>query len=120
MRYLHDRVDEIVRYVEAAGLVVTKCDRNGVTRPVKVGAAAIPEMLRATRALGGTLLPYYLWVSSAPREQAAKLAIAIAEVQAPRAEAFLLLGYDDGGAVSISNRKLSFQAGARPADWWQP
>ena len=120
MRYLHDRVDEIVRYVEAQGLAVTRCDRNGVTRPVKVGAAAISEMLKATRELGGALLPYYLWVSSAPREQASKLEIGIAEVQAPRAEAFLLIGYDDGGAVSVSNRKLSFQAGARPADWWQP
>ena len=78
MRYLHDRVDEIVRYVEAQGLAVTRCDRNGVTRPVNVGAAAILEMLKATRELGGALLPYYLLVSSAPREQASKLEIGIA------------------------------------------
>ena len=44
----------------------------------------------------------------------------VAVGQAPWAQAFLLVGYDDGGAVSVSNRKLGFQAGARPVDWWQP
>jgi len=32
---------------------------------------------------------------------------------------FLLVGYQDGGLISVSNRKLAFQAEAQPADWWQ-
>jgi hypothetical protein len=121
MRYLHTHVGDIVRYVEAAGLAVSKCDRHGITRPSKVSGAAISEMLKATRALWGALLPYYLWVSSSPREHAVTLEAGIAEVQASAdADAFLLVGYEDEGVISISNRKLSFQVGARPADWWQP
>jgi len=36
MRYLHRHVGGIVRYVEASGLIVSKCHRQGVTAIPKV------------------------------------------------------------------------------------
>jgi hypothetical protein len=114
-------VGDIVRHVASAGLAVSKCDRHGVTRSAQVSEVAISEMLEESRELWGALLPYYLWVSSSHRARAVTLAVSIAEIQAAAlADAFLLVGYEDEGVVSVSNSKLSFQAGVQPADWWQP
>jgi hypothetical protein len=121
MRYLHIEVGDVVRFVTSANLAVSKCDRNGKIPPTRLDQAAIEEMLNATEKLWGGLLPYYLWVSKSYRERASTLREAVAEVQsASNPNEFVLVGYEDGGVISISGAELSFQVGARPANWWYP
>ena len=121
MRYLHLQVTDVARFVVSAHLVVSKCDRNGKMPPSQVDQSAIAEVLAASEKLWGALLPYYLWVSTSHREHPTTLSEGVVEVEAgSHPEEFLLVGYEDGGVISISNTKLSFQTGARAADWWRP
>jgi len=121
MRFLHYHVDHIVRCVTSAGLTVTKCDRTGMTPHAGVDETAISEMLGATEKLWGALLPYFLWVSNSPKKNALTLKESVGLVEAAsESHEFLLVGYEDGGIISVSNTKLPFQGEAQAAEWWKP
>jgi hypothetical protein len=121
MRYLHLQVADIAGHITSASLVISKCDRNGQAQPSKVSEAAVAEMLGATEKLWGALLPYYFWVSRSYRERPLSLKEAVTEIEgASHPDEFLLVGYEDGGVLSISSSKSNFQIGARTAEWWRP
>ena len=120
MRYLHNDVDEICKYVQSHGLTVAKCDRDKWSQPVPVEAKAIEEMLTSTGKLWGTLLRYYLGVARSAEAEAPPLKDAVSKVEASRASStILLVGYEDGGLISVSAKTLPCQIGAKSAEWWE-
>jgi hypothetical protein len=72
-------------------------------------------------AASGLSLPYYLRISEAPETEAISLERAVTKVEAGSIEnRFLIVGYQDGGIISISGRMFPFQEHAKRADWWRP
>lgn len=119
MRNLHNSADELLRYVQSLGLSVIRCDRNKKSLPVAEDTSAIEEMLQRSEKLRGSVLPYYLGVSKSIEAEALPLKDAVLKIEAsPANNHFLVVGYEDGGVISVSGTTLPFQINARPADWW--
>lgn len=69
----------------------------------------------------GTVLRDYFHVNAPPSDVAVSLPGAVEHVEAFGAPAeFLIVGYPDGGLITVSRRMLPFQDGAGQADWWGP
>jgi hypothetical protein len=96
-----------------------KCDRNKRSQPIPVDASAIEETLRNSETLWGALLPYYLKVANSIETEASSLKEAVSKVEtSPANNTILLVGYEDGGVISVSGTTLPFQINAKPAQWW--
>jgi hypothetical protein len=120
MRFIHKESNEITSYVHSIDMHVMQCNSDGSSMSAEVPASSIEEMLRKADTLWGLALPYYLRISEAPETEAISLEKAVIEVEAPSIEnRFLIVGYQDGGIISISGRTLPFQEHAERADWWQ-
>jgi hypothetical protein len=58
-------------------------------------------------------------VSKSIEAEALPLKDAVLKIEAsPANNHFLVVGYEDGGVISVSGTTLPFQINARPADWW--
>jgi len=69
----------------------------------------------------GTVLFNYFHVNAPLTDRAVSLPGAVEHVEAFGAPMeFLLVGYPDGGLISISRHVLSFQEGLEQAHWWGP
>ncbi len=121
MRYLHLSTDELCEYVQSLGLTVMRCERSVKSSPVETDVAAIKKVLEISKTLWGAILPYYLSIATSIDAEAPPLEDAVSRVEAsPIASRFLVIGYEDGGVISVSGSTLPFQAKAKPAEWWTP
>jgi hypothetical protein len=121
MRYLHYEADQICEYVHSRGLVVTKCDFENKSPPIAAGAGAIEEMLKRSETLWGSALPHYFHVCKFVEAEAPSLKGAVVKIEASTdTDGFLIVGYQDGGLISVSGATLPFQIDARKAEWWAP
>jgi hypothetical protein len=69
----------------------------------------------------GTMLASYFHVNAPPTDHAVSLPGAVEHVEAFGGPTeFLIVGYPDGGVISVSRRMLPFQDGTQQADWWGP
>jgi hypothetical protein len=69
--------------------------------------------------LAGTVLLEYFHVNAPPSERAVSMAAAIEHVEAYGGPTeFLIVGYPDGGVISVSRYVLPFQEGSHEATWW--
>ena len=86
------------------------------------GLRAIDDLLRESQELWGTSAPSYLAVrkSHAPPEYGT-LADAVASVETTGGtDDYLLIAFQDGGVISVSETRFAFQDDAKPATWWYP
>jgi hypothetical protein len=121
MRYLHQEVDEICKYILASGLCVIVCSNDGTAVPSVASTDAITEMLKASNSLWGQVLNYYLRVAKLTEAKCLPLREAVDGVEKDSGLAdFLIVAYQDGGLISVSALQLPFQNLAKPAQWWRP
>lgn len=121
MRYLHYEADQICEYVRSLGLWVTKCEFKNRAPAMVVDVTAIDEMLRQSEILWGTALPYYLTIANTIEAEPVPLADAVTRAEGTSAtDHFLIIAYQDYGLISVSGAPLTFQKGARAAEWWRP
>jgi hypothetical protein len=121
MRYLHKDVVNIRKFVESKQLKIRACTYEGHLTSDKPELDPISEMLRATDKLWGRRLSYFLDVSSSTDQAVLPLKEAVLRVEAAVvSDDFLLVGYQDGGIISISGKILPFQTDAKVAEWWRP
>jgi hypothetical protein len=75
-----------------------------------------------TPELAGTVLRNYFHINAPHSTTPVSLNGAVEHVEAyGKPDEFLLVGYPDGGLISVSRQKLPFQENAAPADhWWGP
>ena len=69
----------------------------------------------------GTVLLNYFHINAPRSDVAVSLSGAVEHVEAfGEPGEFLLVGYHDGGLISVSRRMLPFQDGLQQATWWGP
>jgi hypothetical protein len=120
MRYLHQDVDEICKYILANGLNVYGCGNDGTSLPTVASTGSIAEMLKVSASLWGLQLNYYVRVAKSPAKNIT-LSEAVEEVeQESNLTDFLIIAYQDGGLVSVSGVQLPFQNMKHSAQWWKP
>lgn len=120
MRFIHHDADRILEYVVSNNLHVSMIGNDGVPAAPVASADAITTMLRESKTLWGTALPYYLSVSASREPETLPLTEAVADVAGKPNKTFLVVAYQDGGIITVSGSLLAFQNGADPAEWWRP
>lgn len=71
--------------------------------------------------LAGTVLLDYFHINAPASDQPVSLSGAVEHVEAYGGPSeFLLVGYPDGGLISVSRRMLPFQEAVPQANWWGP
>jgi len=119
MRFLHKEFDSIVRFIDAHSLNTFVLDTEGAKAPRKVGARFLLNYGIATQQYNGAAPTDYIVVTEAASVESKKALDAIREKETEnRALSFILIGYNDGGVLSISSRYLPFHDEAQRADWW--
>jgi hypothetical protein len=69
----------------------------------------------------GTVLRNYFHINAPPTDRTVSLSGAVEHVEAFGGPAeILLVGYPDGGLISVSRHQMPFQEGTAQADWWGP
>ena len=69
----------------------------------------------------GTVLFNYFHINAPSSDRAVSLSGAVEHVEAYGGPTeFLLVGYPDGGMISVSRQMLPFQIGLTEAEWWGP
>ena len=69
----------------------------------------------------GTVLHNYFHINAPASDRPVSLSGAVEHVEAFGAPVeFLLVGYPDGGLISVSRQLLAFQHGLAEAEWWGP
>ncbi|WP_457585763.1 hypothetical protein [Ensifer canadensis] len=95
------------------------CDVDGAwQRPVDFSFIEI-YYKRTLSLWGGYPTEYILAVEQSP-PSLTRLIDVFDGLESGTADVILLVGYNDGGLFSISNRHVSFHEGAELAPWWQP
>lgn len=122
MRFLHTRCNEITEFCTENGVnlfVVQSADGILSTRGE---LREIDALLARSQELWGTTAPFYLALRKSPvPPEYETLADAVAYVETTGgSNDFLLVAYQDGGLISISETKFIFQDNAKAAMWWYP
>lgn len=141
MRFLHQDFSPIAAWLDQVRPTIHRLewDREPIAsgfpmlsftlkrRPARPPATTTVAEIRATFDLGsvpekaGTVLRNYFHLNRPPSEVSVSLSRAVEHVEAFGApEELLLVGYPDGGLISVSRSPLPFQADAKEATWWGP
>jgi hypothetical protein len=119
MRNLHRDISDILEYVRSSGLTCELEDVGGVAQPTKIGLDGVEDYFDATFSYHGDTPRKYLRFLSANSSLATHVKTAVREIEAGSVPGgFLLIGYEDGGVISISANELSFQSSEYDADRW--
>ncbi|TBX98343.1 hypothetical protein [Rhizobium laguerreae] len=121
MRYLHSDVKAIRMFAEENQLSLTRIEPTTSPALRIIDYASIDEMLEASQKLWGLTLPFYVMASKKKVKDFYSLKDAVTTLEAaPKSDDFILVAYQDGGIISISNNILPFQPDAAKASWWTP
>lgn len=117
MRYLHLEIDELLRYLEEQKLVLTEM---GISEPwtSSIGVETLRKYTAATDVLWGERPRSFI---VADDEALAHMTMrdAVQASETTERPKCLLIGYNDGGLISVSRETLPFQQGAAQANWWE-
>lgn len=118
MRYLHLEIGDLLRYLEEQELVLTEI---GISEPwiSPIGAETLRKYMAATNVLWGEFPSSFIIAD----DRASTLITMKEAVQASETNGrpkCVLIGYNDGGLISVSRETLPFQQGLAQADWWKP
>lgn len=118
MKYLHASIDDLVDHLKRYCLVLTEI---GISEPwiSEIGIETLHRYHAASDKLWGDA-PSSFVIAGDDVSQHTQLKRAVAEIEGTETGSFILVGYHDGGTISVSHRTLPFQQNARPADWWKP
>ena len=98
-------------------------ERREARDPRNVGLDDVRAYELATKKLErlGTGPREYIHVNAAEADKHVPLSDAVEYVEAQAApNEFLLVGYADGGFISVSRERMPFQTGLSEATWWRP
>ncbi len=122
MRFWHqDDVEPLATFIAEGQYDLWRLDRRGKSiAPANLDylRSCFAEGLRQG-AVGGFDDSHYLNVTRVRDSQMQNLKHDVAWVEARGGtDNFIVIGYHDGGIITISQEKLPFQQGAAGADWW--
>jgi hypothetical protein len=121
MRYYHKDVAQIAQFIEDNNLNLFHPDSEGKEVPRPVNLISLEDYLRNTQQLWGSFPETYFIVTHESRCSPISVDEAMKQAEAQASSiAFVLVGYNDGGVVSISNRKLPFQDQTHALANWEP
>lgn len=139
MKFFHGEFSSIARFSLSQGLLVFEQDceampvswwsplfhlplkRRPARPPQPRGLGAAGAYFDEAEGYLGAAAISYLHFSALPPAGPLPLARAIAQVEGQGGPAdFLLVGFNDGGAISVSRHLLPFQEHADPAGGWMP
>lgn len=120
MKCIHHEVGAICSFVTDRGLSIVKLRSKGMHPNEKVPISSIEELLDRSNQLWGKSLEYFLSISEFRDFSGRGLRDTIASFETDGAAGFLLVAYQDGGVISISNKMYPFQRDALSAAWWHP
>jgi hypothetical protein len=119
MRFLHERAEGIVDFIESNSLSVFACQNDASQAPIPAQSALIATMLDQSLTLWGDTLRHYAIISSFSEINPVPLSKMVLAIEAsPEWASFLIAAYNDGGLISVSGSLLPFQQEAKKADWW--
>lgn len=85
----------------------------------KVDHSALRTYFDETQRLWGLYPGEYLLATTGLRPKDTSLAATMRYLQADHAgDVIALVGYNDGGVISLSHETLPTQQNAKPAEWW--
>ncbi|WP_370677824.1 hypothetical protein [Pleomorphomonas sp. PLEO] len=118
MKRIHHDVTSICAFISTRKLVITKI-RAGKQRFKETASPHdLAEMLEKSNTLWGTKLDYFFFVSDGDAPDNIDLANVVSSVESGAIPGFILVAYQDGGVISVSNKPYPFQEDAEPAAWW--
>jgi hypothetical protein len=119
MRYLHKEFDPIAAYIRHRPVILHLLDCGGQNTET-IEHSALEDYFERTHTYWGTAPKNYVYASFNAEIDPIPLGEALSRVEDVRtSNGFLLVGYNDGGLISISKEKLPFQDRAERAPWWR-
>jgi hypothetical protein len=122
VRFLHDTSSEISAFCAENKYHVFVVPNKSGTPPTIGKLHAIEDLLHQSQKLWGTSAPFYFVARKSqllPDDRTLADAVVSVETMA-WGDDFLLIAYQDGGLISVSGRRFTFQESAKPAPWWHP
>ena len=118
MRYIHSDVASVCDFIANNKLTITRLSVDGHGSNNLYQVQDVADMLEKSHKLWGVYLDYFFVVADKKLSDNLDMKNAVEYAEAGKLNGFLLIAYQDGGVISVSDRAYSFQEGAEPADWW--
>lgn len=120
MRFLHKQIGPILDYIRDRKLTSYLMEVRGKQAPRTVDLDFIRAYADDTaKYLGAAPIDYILVMAKDAAMPTVGVMIADIEGRLENSS-FVLIGYNDGGVISVSNHRLPCQVDAQPAEWWKP
>lgn len=118
MRYIHYDATSVCDFIANNNLTITRLPIDGRGSGSFSQVRDVASMLEKSHKLWGTYLYYFFAVAGNKLGDNLDMKKAVELAEAGEFGGFLLIAYQDGGIISVSDRPYSFQEGAEPAAWW--
>lgn len=141
MRFLHEDYAPVAAWIEATAPTIHRLEwerepiasgfpmfpfsvkRRQAHAPVEVASNEIEATFRRgfVPEQAGTVLSLYFHLNRPRSDTIVSLSGAVEHVEAFGADdEILIVGYHDGGVISVSRSRMAFQTGLDEAGWWGP
>ncbi|WP_157961320.1 hypothetical protein [Microvirga flavescens] len=117
MRYFHTNIDKIMLFLAKNKSLLYLCDVSDNKICVSIDIHFLEKYYMNTHHYYGDRPEKYVYVTSDQNFEESSFSERIEEIEKDKFDPrFLLIGYNDGGIISVSGSKLEFQEIEAP--WW--